>query len=133
MKYIEEIKHFWVKHTKEMIYFLMIYFFSVVQSGMIFLYLKKHNQSQLLMVLSLIISSIPASIYTEYSYRVIGFKKSIRGAVITFVLLNSFLLLIMNLDHRFLPFFYNYIFLFLIAGGFYFSKGDTCSCNRALE
>ena len=26
MKYIEEIKHFWVKHTKEMIYFLMIYF-----------------------------------------------------------------------------------------------------------
>ncbi len=130
MKFIDEIKHFSIKHTKEMVYFLLIYFFSIIQGMMIFLYLNKNNSSQKLMTLALVISSIPACIYTEYSNRAIGFKKPVISALISFILLNSFLLVITNLDYKFLPSFYNYFFLLLIFGGFYFSKNDTCSCKR---
>lgn len=133
MKIINDIKHFLIKHTKEMVYFMLIYFFSIIQGMMIFLYLKKNNHSPVLMTLSLVISSIPACIYTEYSYKAIGFKKPVFGAVVTFILLNSFLLMIANLDHKFLPTFYNYIFGILIIGGFYISKDDTCSCVRSTD
>lgn len=82
------------------------------------------------MIGALMISSIPACIYTEYSHKAIGFKRPVVGALVTFVLLNSSILLLTNLDYNYLPSFYNYIFGLLIFSAFYFTKDDSCSCER---
>lgn len=91
---------------------------------------------KLLMLLLLSMPTIPVCIFTEYSYRRMGYRKPIISALNTFVVLNFALILLLNLDNKFLPSSYNIFIIIsgLLLGGFgyYFVKGDTCSCRREL-
>ena len=61
--FINDLKHSIKKHPKEMIYLLLIYFFSSLQGMMIFLYLKKFNPSIFWMMCALVVPSIPALLF----------------------------------------------------------------------
>ena len=128
--FISDLKHSIKKHPKEMSYLLLIYFFSSLQGMMIFLYLKKFNPSIFWMMCALVVPSIPACLFAEYSFRKIGYKKPILIAINAFLLLNSTLIVLTNLDFKFLPSFYNYIFILIFIISLYFNRNDSCSCHK---
>ena len=92
MKFYYELKHFITKHPKELFYFLVIYFIPLFLSFFIFRFLIVRHYSTVLIILSLILPSIPACLYTEYSYGNIGYRSPAMGALLTFLILNSSLI-----------------------------------------
>jgi 4-amino-4-deoxy-L-arabinose transferase-like glycosyltransferase len=135
MKIIKSIKHFFSEHKKEVIYFFLIYIFAIIP-GMIGFEIARRvfPSEKLLMLLLLVMPTIPVCIFTEYSYSRMGYRKPIISALNTFVVLNFSLILLLNLDNKFLPSSYSIFIIIsgLILGGFgyYFVKGDACSCIK---
>lgn len=135
MKIIKSIKHFFSEHKKEVIYFFLIYIFAIIP-GMIGFEIARRvfPSEKLLMLLLLVMPTIPVCIYSEYSYRKMGYKSPIATAVNSFIVLNFPMVLLLNLDNKFLPSIYNILIIvlgLLLGGvGYYFVKGDTCSCKK---
>ncbi len=135
MRIIKSIKHFISVHKKEAIYFFLIYIFAIIPGMIGFEIVRRvFHSDKLLMLALLVMPTIPVCIYTEYTYRKMGYKKPIVAALNTFIMLNFSLIILLNFDFKFLPPFYNIVLAalgVLIGGcGYYFSKGDTCNCEK---
>lgn len=138
MKSFKSLKHFLTVHKKEAIYFFLIYIFSIIPGMIGFEVVRRTLPSQkLLLLLLLIMPTIPVCIFTEYSYRKMGYKKPIITALNTFIVLNFSLILLLNFDLKFLPSIYNVVFTLLgvlmSGGGYFLVKGDMCSCGREFK
>lgn len=130
IKALKEIKHSYKFHKKEMIYAFLIYLFCLILQTILFYFLRKNEASLVWIILTIIISSMPTVLFTEYSCKIIGYKNPVKIAFLTFVLLNSSLLFILNLEYALVPEFYNYILGLVLFIGSYLSFSDSCSCEK---
>ena len=87
-------------HLYEMIYFFLIYIFSLFPMFLLFLNLPDKVEHRNLIMACVLMSSIPASLYTEYSFRKLGFVKHKAQGIFTYIALTSVFLLLVNLDYK---------------------------------
>lgn len=93
-------KYMLKNHLYEMIYFFLIYIFSLFPMFLIFLNLPDKVEHKNLIMACILMTSIPASLYTEYSFRKLGYSKHKSQGAFTFLALSSVLLLLVNLDYK---------------------------------
>ena len=94
------MKELFKNNMKEVIYFFLIYVFTLFPVFILFQLIPNKEELRGAIFICLTLTSIPASFYTEYSYRAIGYLKSRSYAFATFSALSSALLLLINFDYE---------------------------------
>ena len=133
----KEGMHYLTKHKKEVVYLILIYASAIIPSFLGFLSMLKANQSLGMLLSVLIIPSISASLFAEYSYSNLGYRYSVAHSIYSFLLISLTLINLVTFGFHILPILYVYGLLvgtiLILLSGIYFLRNDSCSCAKDCE
>lgn len=136
-KFLDETIHFYKFHKLEMILFFLIYVFCLFPSYFSFMYMKQQGVNSFYLMILLLSSNIPASIFCAYSLKHLGFKKYNQIAIQTFFLLSSSLFCFINFEYGLFPRFYTFlsaiVFVVSMLYSFFDSSKSNCGCSNSLS
>jgi hypothetical protein len=134
MNQYKEIVHFLKFHKYEMFLALVIYAGALFPSFMLVEMLLKSGKSIYQVEWILMLPAIPFALYTEYSYRKLGYIKTVSYAIYSFFLVNFLLLAFENSARGIFPAYYGYgVFFALLASGPFVVDIGKCPCRKDLE
>lgn len=129
----DHLIHYFKEHKKDLFYFVLIYTFSIMPVSLCLLALSKHMDFSPEFLLAISLSgSVPAGLYTEYSYRKLGYQKVWLSAIWTYffmvIITMGYLVdvFIENLMAGFWIYFWAFLAFYLL--GLIYFKDDRCSC-----